>query len=278
VTKRKLNEEPDPRELPEYVKQSRLDNAAALDFGDLRRQFDWLKFSLTPIVLLPDELMTALRAARGTNSKLKNEQSIWDYYDHPGNVNYQKQADEFNSDLELSGLPALANGTPLDESAWAAIVARGIERQRISTSFLEAWAQLRVLAWRHGVIMAAQEDLRKKFEKAIADVAKQATMPQHVWYARWVLHNAPNFNKDRSEADGRFGTMCRALASGKRSSPNPARWSKEWFGKLLREERSTSGRQSRVLRERLSRMSKNQLLKLAEEKIPYDLLPPLTLA
>ncbi len=277
MTKRNRSKEPERHELPEYLKQWRLNKDVDLDFDDLRRQFEWLKFSVKAVVLPPVELMTALLAARSTNSKLKDEQGLWNYYDFPGNVNYELQIEEFNAHLKASGLPALVNGMPLDDSTWAAIIARGLERRRLSTAFLEAWAQLHVLAWRHAVIVAAQEDISMKFEKGRSDAAKQTTVAQHVWYARWVLKNTSDFDDDRPEADYRFVKMCTSIALGRRASPNDKHWPPEWFKKLLRKEHGPVGPNKHTLLERLSRLSENQLRKLAETKIPDHVLPPLTL-
>jgi hypothetical protein len=248
----------------ERVRKQSLD----VDFADLRNELREIVNFLEPIAVPNDGEWEFILYMMSIGGAWPNEKPYWALHDYPSSNAYRTRAKAFNMELEDAGVRQLATGGAVKEGCPVWAVLRAIEEQKLSSPFIDAWAQLNILRGKWLELQESQPSA-EAHRKNARSAGRNSTIGQHVWYACWVVKHAPDLKEDRAAADDGIKCLCGEIISGGRGLPQESKWNRHWFGKLL-------VRPGGELTDRLTRMTPDNLKRLAEHKwITADLLPPM---
>jgi hypothetical protein len=252
---------------PTWVTELVRERSRGVDFSDLRKDLREMADVLEPIALPTDEEWEFILYKTSIGDPWPNETPYWWFHDYPSSNGYRARAKEFNKEVEQTGIRQFATNDAVKDWCAVSVVLRAIEEERLSSAFIDAWAQLNSLLGRLLELRESQPS-GKAHWKSERSAGRNSTIGQHIWYARWVVEHAPDLKKDRAAADDGIKRLCKEIVSESRGLPQESKWKRNWFGKLLVRSREE-------LADRLTRMTPDILERLAGHKwITADLLPP----
>jgi hypothetical protein len=257
--------------------------AETLDLDSLERELIELARVIERINIPSQAAWEGMLVAQSLNLPMEDDRLYWAYHAYCGSERFRRVVDDYNKAVDASGLPDLARGMTPKEGSEVSLVLRAIESGRPSAALLECWFHLGVLVGRQNELLEAHDDQRRFYQINLKSGAPSASIGQHVWYARWLVENCENFKNDRATAEAELTRICRDLVSQRRTirisnAPDGARplWKPEWYKKLLKPQRHPSPAGKPELSDRLTRLTRVQVDRLAKHKhITAALLPPL---
>jgi hypothetical protein len=152
------------------------------------------------------------------------------------------------------------------------IVRDGIARRSLSAEFVMAWGTLEYCWGTLRTLQFRDAEATYEFRRRVGGASESTVVHEH-WYAQWIAHHAPSFEKQaRNDAAVQLSVLCEEISNGERA-PSPP-YPLEWFARML--ERDGHDAPTGELKSTYTKLTISKIKTMLEHPLlTPEVLPPL---